>query len=358
MTERSRERPYAVILAGGAGTRLWPLARHRRPKPFLPLIGGRSLFRLTWERARALAGASRVIVVCGVEHAAWVRRQAPGLPADRIIREGVGRNTAASVALAAHWIRSRAGDAPMVVLPADHWIETATAFRATIRRALRVVRRSDALVTIGVPAQSPDPGFGWIEVGRAGPEAGIRQVTRFIEKPAPAVARRLFRSQRFLWNSGIFVWQASAILAELARWEPAVERVAAGWAKRGMASGKVPAGLMRRMPSIPIDRAVLERSESVLVTRAGFRWSDLGTWGALAAVLERRSTGHATAGEQITVDAVRCVGFNPGGLTAFVGVQDLVAVRADDVVLVCRRDAAHGVRKVVAALRGRLGRHA
>src|SRR5262245_18506327 len=128
-------RPYAVILAGGAGSRLWPLARRRCPKPFVPLLGGRSLFSLTWERARGLAGAGRVIVVCGEEHSAWVRREAPGLPRDQVIREAVGRNTAASVALAAHWIKERDGDAVMVVLPADHWIEPASAFQATIRRA-------------------------------------------------------------------------------------------------------------------------------------------------------------------------------------------------------------------------------
>ena len=347
-----------VILAGGAGTRLWPLARRGRPKPFLPLVDGRSLFALTWERAEALAGASRVIVVCGQEHAPWVRQQAPGLAAGRILREGEGRNTAASVALAAHWIRARRGDATMVVLPADHWIEPEAAFRRTIRRALRAVRRSDALGIIGVPARSADPGLGWIEAGGRGPLPGVRRVTRFIEKPAPAVARRLFRSRRFLWNSGIFVWRASSILEELARWEPAVERVAAAWARRGTASTLVPERLMRRMPATPIDRAVLERSKKVLVTRAGFRWSDLGTWGTLAAILERRPVRRSAAGDRVLLGSRRCVGFNPGGLTAFVGVEGIVAVRSEDVVLVCRSDAAQDVRGVAAALRGRLRRYA
>jgi mannose-1-phosphate guanylyltransferase len=334
------------------------LARRGSPKPFLPLLDGRSLFTLTWERARSLAGASRVLVVCGEEHAAWVRRQAPGLPKERIIREGQGRNTAASVALAAHWIRARQGDATMVVLPADHWIDPASSFRRTIRRALRAVRGSDALATIGVPARSPDPGFGWIETGGPSPTPGVRRVSRFIEKPAPPVARRLFRSRRFLWNAGIFVWRASSILRELALWEPEVERAAAAWAARGSASGRVPRRLMRRMPAMPIDRAVLERSSRVLVTRADFRWSDLGTWGALAEVLESLPIRISATGGQVMQDARRCVGFNPGGLTAFVGVEDLVAVRAQDVVLVCRRDAAQGVRGVAEAMRGRLRRHA
>lgn len=358
MTERHADLPVAVILAGGAGTRLWPLARRGHPKPFLPLLDGRSLFALTWERARSLAGASRVLVVCGEEHAPWVRQQAPGLPKDRIIRESQGRNTAASVALAAHWIRARLGDATMVVLPADHWIEPASSFRKTIRRARRAVQSTDALATIGVPARSPDPGFGWIETGGPGPTPGVRRVSRFIEKPAPPVARRLFRSGRFLWNAGIFVWRASSILAELALREPAVERAAAAWAARGTASGRVPTRLMRRMPATPIDRAVLERSRRVLVTRADFRWSDLGTWGALAEVLEGRPDRGSFTGVQVMRDARRCVGFNPGGVTAFVGVEDLMAVRARDVVLVCRRDASQGVRAVAQAMRGRLRRHA
>lgn len=357
MTEKTNERPYAVILAGGAGTRLWPLARRGRPKPFVPLLGGRSLFALTWRRARALAGAARVIVVCGEEHAVWVRRQAPGLPARQIIREGAGRNTAASVALAAHWIRSRVGDAPMVVLPADHWIKPVTTFRATIGRALAAAGRSNDLVMIGVPARSPDPGFGWIELGAKGAATGAWHVPRFVEKPAPAVARRFFKSRRFIWNSGIFVWRASAILRELARWEPSLERAAEAWARRGSAGGKVPASLMRRLPSVPIDRAVLERSKRVQVIRARFRWSDLGNWAALAA-LSVRSSPRSAIGAQVAVDAPWCAGFNPGGLTAFVGVEDVVAVRSGDVVLVCGRDAAQDVSKVVAVLRGRLGRHA
>lgn len=356
MTDQNTDRPYVVILAGGSGTRLWPLARRRRPKPFLPLFGGRSLFGLTWARARALSGASRVIVVCGEEHAPWVRQQAPGLPADRIIREAEGRNTAPSVALAAHWIRSRGGDPTMIVLAADHWIEPLSRFLTVVRRAVRFARRSDALVTIGIPPRSPDPGFGWIERGTRTSDHGIWRASRFVEKPRAEVARRLYRSSRYLWNSGLFVWRTSSILAELERYEPALERTAAAWARAG-AQGCVSSAIMRRMPAVPIDRAVLERSSRVFVIRAGFRWSDLGTWIALIDVLNSRPARRASLGDQVRLDAEGCVGFNPGGLTAFVGVSGLMAIRAGDVVLVCRRDGTHRVRDVVGSLHGRLWHH-
>ena len=348
---------YAVILAGGRGQRLWPRARSRRPKPFVPLLGRRTLFEATAARARALAGRDRVLVVCGAGQVRLVRRQAPWITPDRIVREAVGRDTAASVALAALWVERRAGDAVVVILPADHFIAPPERFLAAVRRAAHGVARRPGLAVLGVPAARPDTGFGYIGLGRPAGLPGIRMVSGFREKPSSALAARLVRGRSHLWNCGIFVGRADTFLRELRRLAPRVYRPLRRFASRARGSWTVPSRVLAAVPALPFDRAVLERTRDLMVVPARHRWSDLGTWSALAgtpgqhgaapgegAVLANRSSG--------------CVAFNPGGLTAFVGVQDVVLVRDGDVVLVCHRDASQGVRRIVAGLRGKLARHA
>lgn len=346
-----------MILAGGSGTRLWPLARAARPKPFLSLAGGKSLFRQTYERVLPLFGRGRVLVVTGSDLAAWVRRQAPGVPDRHVIREGIGRNTAASIALAALWIRTRHGDGVMVVLPSDHRIHPAGAFRSVLRLGIAAARSLRGLLTIGVPARSGDSGFGYIRPGRSAGPPGIRRVARFVEKPDPVMARRMAGGGGYLWNSGIFVWRATTILDQLRRHRPEILSPLAAWVRRAPRGvWTVPSGVLRRVPATPIDRAVLERSREVLVANGGFRWSDVGTWSALGAVAGGGRLGTAGIGEVLAEGSSRCVGINPGGLCAFVGVRDLVVVRSGDVVLVCHQDSTQAVRSLVARLRGSLRR--
>jgi mannose-1-phosphate guanylyltransferase/mannose-6-phosphate isomerase len=352
----SRSLPlFAVILAGGSGTRLWPLVRAGRPKPFQALLGGKSLFRRTYERIAPLVGRGNVVVVAGSGHVPLVLRQAPEIPRDRIIAESTGRDTAVSIALAALWIRQRYDDGIMVVLPADHWIEPTGAFRATLALGIEAVRRSGGLLTVGVPARTADTGFGYILPAGRRVAPGVRTVQRFVEKPEKSVAKRMVRSGRFLWNSGIFLWRARSILEELRRLCPAIAGPAEHWA-RGRLRGpwNVPANLLRRLPAAPIDRAVLEHSRNVLVARATFRWLDLGNWSAIGRLLRGDRRGNSGLGRVLAIDSTGCLGVNPGGLTVFLGAEDVVAVRAEEVLLVCHRDAAHRVKDVVERLRGDL----
>jgi mannose-1-phosphate guanylyltransferase/mannose-6-phosphate isomerase len=358
-----------VILAGGAGTRLWPIARPERPKQFVPLPGRRTPFQEAWRRLLPVAGRGNVVVVAGRPHLRWVHSQAPGIRPDRVLIEAAGRNTAASVAIAALWARERFGDAVMVVTPADHAIGPDGAFRTSVGRAVRAAARTGGLVTIGIPPRSPDPGFGYIRAGGATGVPGVRRAERFVEKPAAARARAMIKTGRWLWNSGIFVWRAGAILEEMDRHCPGVLRPLARWAARGAGARRdrrgwrVPAAVLRRVLAVPIDRAVLERSRRVLVARAGFRWSDLGNWAAVADLLEagggaaggggkRAGQGGAGAGRVLSAGARRCVGINEGGLTVFVGTDDLVAVRDGRTVLICRRDAAQRVREIAERVTG------
>lgn len=352
MTSDSSLPTYAVLLAGGSGTRLWPLAGPARPKPFLPLVGGRSLFRATYDRIVPLVGRKRVLVVAGKEHARWVRRVAPEIAAEHLLLEEIGRNTAASVTIAALWIRERHGDGLMIVLPSDHWIQPAAAFRGAVRRAARVARRTECLMTIGIPARFPDTGFGYIRPAgrRAGP--GVRRVAAFVEKPEAARARRMVRSGGYLWNSGMFVWTAGAILRELQRHRTDVLRPLEAWAGRsGHRTWRVPREVLSKVPPVPIDRAVLESSSRALVLRAPFRWSDLGNWDALGRVLDSDRGGNGGIGRILAVDSTNCLGVNEGGTTVFVGVHDLAAIRSGPDVLICHRKAAQRVRDAARRLR-------
>jgi mannose-1-phosphate guanylyltransferase/mannose-6-phosphate isomerase len=343
----------AVILAGGRGERLWPRARRRRPKPFVPLLGGASLFERTAARARLLAGARRVFVVCGAEEIPWVRRQTPWIPPARIVAEAIGRDTAASVALAALRLGREGEAGVMVVLPADHFVAPAGRFHADVRRAGRAAAARDALAILGIPPTEAATGYGYVRVGAAAGLPGVRLGAGFVEKPALARAARLAGDGRHLWNCGIFVGTPAVFLRELRRHAPRVLAPLERAAESAGRAWRVPARILRAVPRMPFDRAVLERTHHLLVVRATFRWSDLGTWSALAALSEEAAAFRRGEGRVILdASSTRCAAFNPGGLTAFVGVRDLVVVRDGSAVLVCHRGAAQRVREVARRLRG------
>lgn len=334
------------------------MARAAHAKPFVRLFEGGSLLRRTWDRIVPLVGRRNVVIVTGAGQAVEARREAPGVPAANIIEEAIGRNTAASVGLAALWIRAHHADGIMIVLPADHFIEPGPLFRATLRRGIDAVMRTDGLLTLGLPVRSADQGFGYILPSGERIAPGIERVRSFVEKPGPARARRMARDGRFLWNAGIFVWRASKILHELDAHCPGAIGPGRAWASRNPKTPwRVGAAVLRRTAAESIDRAVLERSGSVLVMRARFRWSDLGSWAAVHDHLPRDRRGNAFLGEALVQDASGCLGVNPSGLSVFVGVRDVVAVRSGDIMLVCGRQAAQDVRRVVERLRAGRSRY-
>jgi len=300
-----------------------------------------------------VVGPSRVVVVTGASQAAWVRRQAPGTPRGNILIEGTGRDTAVSVALAAHWLRRKHRDAIMIVLPADHAIRPVSLFRATVRRGVDIVRRSAGLMTIGVPAASPQTGFGYILPDATRAVGGAREVKAFVEKPEARLAARMVRSGRYVWNSGMFIWKASTILGELGRYRPDIATPISAWTRHAPPGAwRVPATVLRKVPRVPIDRAVLERSRIVLVLRARFAWSDVGNWDAIQSLLPSDARGNSAIGNMVVLGAERCLGVNEKGLTVLVGVKDIVAVHSRGVLLVCHRSDAEKVRQIVADLRG------
>jgi len=351
---------HAVVLAGGAGTRFWPLSREARPKPLLRVAGAGSLLADAVARARRVASPGCVWLVCGREHVEVVRREA-GIAKSRTLVEPAMRNTAAAIGLAAARIAAESPQAVMVVLPADHRVPRAGAFAAAVRKAARAASREGALVTLGVRPTRAETGYGYIRLGDAAGAShpGLHRVARFVEKPDATTAERFLASGDHLWNSGMFVWRAGSLLAELAQHAPEIARalapVAALPAKAGSrAVGDAITRAYRRMPKAPIDTAVLERSANVWCLPVSFPWSDVGTWASLAQELGVNGAASSViAGTAFTFDA-------PGNLIAagdrpivLLGVRGVAVIDAGDALLIANLERSGDVRNVVASLRKR-----
>jgi mannose-1-phosphate guanylyltransferase/mannose-6-phosphate isomerase len=349
-----RPRIHAVILAGGAGERFWPASRDKHPKPFLAVVDGRSLLDATLVRARRFAGPERVWVVCGEDHARAVRR-ATGLATRRVLVEPSRRNTAMAVGFAAQRIAAEDPEALLAILPADHRIPDAAAFSRAMRRAARAARGAGALVTLGVKPTRPDTGYGYIQVGKPAGRSypGLRHARRFVEKPDLARARRYLRQGSYLWNAGIFVFSARAILEEIERCEPALHRALAPL-RRGGRSRRRDAlrEAYRRAPSLSLDVAVMERSRRVWTLPVDFRWSDVGTWLSLA---EELGVGPGRTqildGELLFDDQGGNLVWGDRRPIALLGVEDLAVIDTRDVLLVTKLDRSPDVRAIVARLK-------
>lgn len=319
------------------------------PKQLLSLAGPTTLLRETIDRVRPLVPASRTWVVTAAAQARGVRRVAPELARGTVLVEPVGRNTAAAVALAALRIARQDPSAVMIVLPADHVIGQLGRFRACLKTACSVAARTGALVTLGVQPTRPETGYGWIQAGDRVPgfPAGVTSVARFIEKPAAAKARRLLARGDTFWNSGMFVWRVDAILSALARHVPDVLHPLEKVVGRGSAALD---RAYRRLPSVSIDVGVLERADAVTMVRARFPWNDVGSWAAVESLWRRPGAPNAVRGRGVVLDGSGCVVDAGEHVVAVLGLDDVVVVGTPDAILVCRKDRAQDVRRVVDAV--------
>ncbi len=345
---------YAVIMAGGTGTRFWPRSRRRFPKQLLRITGPRTLLQETADRLRGLVPPDQILVVTNRDHAAEVRRQLPRLPAANVLIEPVGRNTAPCLAFAALAIAERAPGATFVSLPADHAIADPRRFRATLTQAFALAARERSPLTIGIVPTGPETGYGYIRLGEA-LGRGAHRVRAFVEKPPLAQARRFVARGDYLWNSGMFVWRVDVVLELLEEHLPALT-AALRPAMRSKGRGRAAAitRAYRKLTPVSIDYGIMEKAARVLVIRGDFGWSDVGSWAALADL--ERDGRRGRRAPVVAVDAARYVVFNPERLVALVGVDDVIVVDSPDALLICRRDRAQDVRKVVEELeRRRLG---
>lgn len=339
----------ALILAGGSGTRFWPLSRKRIPKQLLALEGERSLLRDTLERLKPLVGPESVWVCTTEALGERVRVELPEVPPEQILLEPEGRNTAPAIGWSVRSMPEAARRGVVAVLPADHRVGDPAAFRATLERAGRIVEQEDRVMTLGVTPRWAETGYGYLELAPGEGLEGMRRVRRFVEKPTPENASRFFESGDYLWNAGIFVFRGATFLDVLARLQP---ELAGGLEEIAAAPGRL-RELYARLPSNSIDYAVMEKLDGIATLPLDCAWSDLGSWEALDEVLIRDAQGNTGHGDTLAVDSTGNLLFSDAGTIAVLGVEGLVVVRTGDTVLVMPKARSQEVRRIVNELAAR-----
>lgn len=341
-------------MAGGSGTRLWPLSRADRPKQLLNILGGRSLLREAYDRLRAAIPPSDIYVIALASHLPAIAAELNETPSENLIGEPTGRDTANAVALAAAVLNELDPDTIMGVFTADHHIQPTEAFTDNLATAFAAAKEhSDALITFGIPPVEAHTGYGYIERGE--PIApGLYRVEAFREKPDATTAAAYMASGRHYWNSGMFVWRTTTILGEIERRLPdthaTMRRLAKTWfTSSGPAEAARSYSTLKR---ISIDFAVMEHAKNVLVVEAGFNWCDVGDWAALARILPADNAGNlSSAACTALLDSRNTIVVSEDDhLIATIGVDDLVIVHAAGATLVCRRDQVQRLRDLVARL--------
>ncbi|HXM97027.1 MAG TPA: sugar phosphate nucleotidyltransferase [Candidatus Dormibacteraeota bacterium] len=360
---------HAVILAGGRGTRFWPRSRTRTPKQLLNIIGKTTMLEQTVERLRPLVPPERIWTVTNSEQAAAVRKQLPATSRKHVLTEPIGRNTAAAIALAAVHVRHAAkGDALLAVLPADHFISQPDRYRKIMSAALEVAQKPGRMVVLGIPPTHPETGFGYVQ--RMGESFAAKNlpafaVRRFTEKPDAVRAAEYVASGEYHWNAGMFFWRVSTFLESLQRNLPktfeAIETLAQHIGK--FSYDKKLRQIYPALENISVDYAILERETAdvtvprVFTIPAEVGWSDIGSWAAVFELLTKQKKDNVFAGPGHALDAQGNFLWSPGKFVAAIGVHNLVVVETPDALLICPRDRAQDVGKLVKLLEEQRHKH-
>ncbi len=358
----SEKKPFCVvIMAGGRGTRFWPLSREKRPKQFLPITSHKTMIEETVERLLPLIPYSSIYTISDRAQARLIRRLLPQLPEKNILIEPQGKNTAASLILATAHIYLKNPRTVVAALCADHLISKKEVFLRKLEASAEAAARTEAIVTFGIPPAYPATGYGYIQITR-GKTQNFRgelfyPVLRFKEKPRLRKAREFASDGRHFWNSGMFVWRAGVFSQKLERYAPEFypywERILDGLKNK---DGRAIRAAFKEIPAKSIDYALMEKAQGVLMTRGEFGWSDVGAWSSLAEIWTKDEAGNALYGDSLIIGSSGCLLYSPGKLTVLIGLKDVIIVDTKDALLVCRKNQDQRVRHVIEALQKKRAR--
>ena len=341
---------FAVIMAGGVGKRFWPQSRRATPKQLLPIAGDNSMLRMTIDRLNHFTGTDQILIITNSDQEEAIRRECPELPAENILIEPEGKNTAPAIGLAAIIIQHRDPDAIMGVFPADHYIKDVKSFSDYMHQGIKIANEMRGLVTFGVVPTRPATGYGYIQFhDRTNPDEPIFAVKAFAEKPDSKTAELFLRSGDFLWNSGMFVWRVDTILQSFQEFLPEI------WDSLENIRGAIGKSVWNSvltvewatLRSISIDYGVMEKAQNVYVVRVDFAWSDVGSWDAVHEMRKKDQDRNVSKGDVIFHKSENNLVFAEGKTVAMVGVDDLVVIDTDDALLIIPRGETERVKDLV-----------
>jgi len=349
-----RENRYAVIMAGGRGERFWPLSTAARPKQVLSLVGGRPMLAQAVDRLKGFIPPERILIITSASLVDVSREAVPELPPANVIGEPCGRDTAAACALGAAVVKARCPGGSFCILTADHVIKPIDRFQQILEHGFTVAERGESLVTIGIKPAFPSTGFGYIECGETISDGDVRvfKARRFVEKPDAQTAATYLLAGNYLWNSGMFVWKADALLAALQQHEKPVHDMAVAMlpvVDRPAFEACLTAEY-NRLGRISIDYAVMEKATNIVTAAGDFEWYDVGSWPALEDHFEKDADGNVIVGDGAMLDSGGNVVISENRLTALIGVHDLVVVHAAQATLICPKARAQEVKQMVQLL--------
>lgn len=342
-------RGICVIMAGGRGTRFWPLSRTDRPKQLLALSSERSLLRETFERLEPLVGADRILVITSGSLAEPTRAELPELPVDNVVTEPVGRNTAPCAVLGVGLAGRLDPGAPVALLPADHFIPDAENFRRQLAEAFALAQTDETVVTMGIRPTRPETGYGYIEADPPTDQTAFWTGTAFVEKPDLATAESYVRGGRHFWNGGIFIWNPAWFQTQAQQHIPQVVAMMQGPVDAFGTSGFEPAleQAYGDCPADSIDFAVMEKLPGFQVMEAAFSWSDLGSWDAWGELASSMGQENRGRGDVLAIDSQKNIVLADDRLVTLLGVENLIVVDTPDALLICSKDDAQRIKEII-----------